>query len=284
MIDIHTHLWDFEAMPEAIRTYFVGKGNEQVDPKKYTAEGLLESMSQAGIEYSIVSALAYSHDLSWDNIHEINEYVRKAVAASDGKLIGFCTVDPFGGEASITMLRKCMEEEGFKGLKLHGNMQRFYPNDKRLYEIYKVMQSYHKPILFHTGGIGLKAYRDCYGQISNFDDVACDFPELPIILGHAGRLKYEELAVLLRKHTNIYADISTNFSKASEYRTKPMEKLFQTVLEWCGTSSHLLFGSDYPFYAQKQTVDNMNLMEHRTEILKDLEDNTQVFVKKFGII
>ena len=219
-------------------------------------------MSQAGIEYSVVSALAYSHELPRDTINQINEYVRKAVAASQGKLIGFCTLDPFEGEGSVNMLRKCIEVDGFKGLKLHGNMQRFYPNDKRLYGIYELMQYYHKPILFHTGGIGLKAYKDCYGQLSNFDDIACDFPELPIIFGHAGRLQYEELAILLRKHSNIYADISTNFSKATLYRTKPMEKLFQTVMEWCGSCNHLLFGSDYPFYEQKQTIDNINSMEN----------------------
>lgn len=284
MIDIHTHLWDCEAMPDSVKDYFAVQGDDQVCINRHSVEGLLKSMSQAKIEYSVVSALAYSHDLPWNIINAINEYVRQSVADSNGKLIGFCTIDPLQGEVSLNMLRRYIEVDGFKGLKLHGSMQRFYPNDIRLYGIYELMQCYKKPVLFHTGGIGLKSYKDCYGQLSNFDDIACDFPEVPIILGHAGRFQYEELAILLRKHPNIYADISTNFSKSMEYRTKPMEKLFQTVLEWAGTTDHLLFGSDYPFYNQKQTIENVNFMTNGTDILKELEYNTQTFSELFGII
>ena len=76
MIDIHTHLWDCEAMPESIRAYFV-QGKETTDTKKYSAEGLLDSMSQAGIEYSVVSALAYSHELPRDTINQIKSLLNK---------------------------------------------------------------------------------------------------------------------------------------------------------------------------------------------------------------
>ena len=69
------------------------------------------------------------------------------------------------------------------------------------------------PVLFHTGGIGLSGIRDCFGNLDAIDHIACEFPKLPIIMGHAGRIDYRRTAELLRKHPNVYADISTNFSR-----------------------------------------------------------------------
>lgn len=72
----------------------------------------------------------------------------------------------------------------FRGLKLHPNIQCFYADDQRLYPLYQWLEEHHYPALFHTGGIGLNGIRDCYGAPERIDTIACDFPDLPIIMGH----------------------------------------------------------------------------------------------------
>lgn len=282
MIDVHTHLWNPEAIPESIRSYFKEQGISQFHSAFCTADGLLERMDEAGIQRAVVLALAYSSRLKTEDLEQINAYVLKETGKTK-RLKAFCTVNPYDGIKALTMLRRCIEDQGFAGLKLHGSMQEVFPNDKVCYALYEQMQRYGKPVLFHTGGIGLKAYKDKYSRLENFDDMLCDFPEMPIILGHAGRFDYEGLAVLLRKHKNCYGDISTNFGKKAELATAPLERLIRTVEEWAGDTSHLLFGSDFPFYSQKRTVEYTKQTVMGQDLTEALEKNTDKFCEHYKI-
>ncbi len=219
-----------------------------------SAHGLLEIMEENGIERSIVSSIPLRSDMRNEDLAPLNDYVRKETEKSKQKLIRFFTVDPLGGEGSVTLIKQCIEEMGFQGLKLHPCIQQFYPNDRRVYDIYTVMQNYSMPILFHSGGIGVVPFKDSYGQPRLIDEVACEFPELRILLGHGGRIWYDETAMIMRKHKNVYVDISTNFGRSDEYKSGPMEWLLYKIKVWAGSFERVLFGSDYPFYFQEETL------------------------------
>lgn len=277
MIDIHTHLWNVSELPESIQSYF---GAEEADP--CTAEKLLEHMDHAGIRCAVVHALAWKPGLSQNEISRINDYVVTETAKS-ARLAAFCTVDPFAGDRALKTLEKYIGEKGCVGLKLHGSMQEFYPDDRRLYPIYAWMEERSLPVLFHTGGIGLKAYKDKYCSLEHFDEVACDFPDLPMILGHGGRNDYAGLSVLLRKHKNCYADISTNFSKKEAYARRPLQKMVCEVRDWTGYTDQLLFGSDFPFYSQEKTMQYVKTADRQAALYWELERNTDKFCKKYNL-
>lgn len=133
--------------------------------------------------------------------------------------------------------------------------------------------------------------RDSYGQPIRFDAIACDFPDLPIILGHAGRTWYDETAMMLRKHKNIYADISTNIGRLKSHAGKPMADLLEKVKVWAGHTNTLFLGSDYPFYGQAETVEILNSLlkmggsaaTNPEDISGILELNAEAFCKKYNI-
>ena len=258
IIDSHTHLWPKDDTSEDLKVYFKKRIIFDKISGMLTADGILEKMDANDIEQSIVASIPLHLDMSNDDLMKYNTYVGGEIKKSKGKLIGFCAVDPFDGDRSKSSLRHCIEELGFQGLKLHPCFQQFYPNDKRLYPLYSEMQNYGKPILFHTGGIGIVPYKDAYGSPLYLDDVGCDFPDLTMILGHGGRMLYDQTAILLRKHKNMYADISTNFGRADEHKYLPMEWLLYRVKVWAGSLDRVLFGSDYPFYFQEETLDVLN--------------------------
>jgi predicted TIM-barrel fold metal-dependent hydrolase len=212
-------------------------------------------MEEQRIERSIVSAIPLRSGMRNSDLERINGHVMEEVKRSAGKLTAFFCVDPFGDEESIGVIKRCIEELGFRGLKLHPVIQQFYPNDGRMYGIYRSMQEYGLPILFHSGGVGIVPFKDSFGQPRLLDDVACDFPELPIIMGHGGRIWYDETAMLLRKHKNVYADISTNFGRSDEHRSAPLEWLLYRIKVWAGGFERVFFGSDYPFYFQAETLE-----------------------------
>lgn len=291
MIDIHTHLWPAEKTPSYLENYF-GNRNKDSSEYKLSCEGILKSMDEAEIEKSVVSAISFLPEWTNKDIMVINNYVLKQCSLSGGRLIPFCTINPLERD-SENVLRSLIEDYGFKGLKLHCNMQEFYPNDKNIYPIYKIMEKYQKPILFHSGGIGVNPIKDKFGQPIYFDDVACDFPNLPIILGHAGRIWYNETAMLMRKHKNIYADISTNIGRAKQYKEIPLQKLLNIIKVWGGSTQNLLFGSDYPFYDQNETVKTLHLLLSEKlesmlftldEVYNVLNQNVEAFCKTYKLL
>jgi|GEM_PF-1105036 len=261
MIDVHTHLWPASETSRELLNYFEKRKMADRLTHFFSSDGLLEMMEKNDITKSIVSAIPLRSGLSNDDLALFNEHVRKETLKAQDRLIGFCTVDPLGGRESVNILKRHIEEGGFCGLKLHPCIQEFYPNDERVYALYEAMQQYGLPVLFHTGGLGISSFRDSFGQPSLLDDVACRHPELPILMGHAGRIWYDETAMLLRKHGCIYADISTNMGRSKEYVSGPMEWLFTRVKVWAGSFDRILFGSDYPFYFQEETLDALKVAQ-----------------------
>ena len=102
-----------------------------------------------------------------------------------------------------------------RGLKLHPPLQQFFPNDRIAYPLYEVFAEARLPVLFHTGHSGIGTgmpggggIRLKYGHPMPIDDVAVDFPEMPIIMAHPSfPWQDEAISVCLHKPT-VYIDLS----------------------------------------------------------------------------
>src|SRR5206468_12854113 len=70
---------------------------------------------------------------------------------------------------------------------------------------------------------------------------AIKFPEVKIVMAHLGHPYEGECVAVIRKHPNVYADIS-----ALHYRPFQLYHSLMLVQEY-GVWEKLLFGSDYPF-------------------------------------
>ncbi|MDU5307925.1 MAG: amidohydrolase family protein, partial [Varibaculum cambriense] len=130
----------------------------------------------------------------------------------------------------------------------------------QLWPIYKVLEEAHKPVLFHSGDIGVLPLNDQYTSVNRFDSVFCDFPQMPAILGHAGRIDFSRTAGLLRKHSNVYVDISSVIGRDPNFQTHPLRHLITMVKTWAGAVNRILFGSDMPLYSYEKTLGNLDLL------------------------
>jgi uncharacterized protein len=238
-----------------MREYYAKRGIEDRLSEMLSADGLLDMMEQNGIDKSVVSAIPITSGLQNTELDFFNTYVYREVQKAGNRLVGFCTVDPRDGEGSLALVRKWIEEKGFKGLKLHPSFQEFYPDSDLLDPLYSYLQRKGLPVLFHSGVIGVEPFQDKYSAAVNFDGVANKYPELKIILGHAGRPMYDQVASLLRKHKNMSADISANVGRLKELEFKPLQWLLYRVKIYTGGFDGILFGSDYPFYFQNTMID-----------------------------
>ena len=132
-----------------------------------------------------------------------------------------------------------------RGLKLHPPLQQFAPNDRIAYPLYEVFAEARLPVLFHTGHSGIGTgmpggggIRLKYGHPMLVDDVAVDFPDLPIILAHPSfPWQDEAISVCLHKPT-VYIDLS---GWSPKYFSPTLVQYANTLLK-----HKVLFGTDYP--------------------------------------
>lgn len=269
-IDVHTHIWEESDIPPQISSYDSSRS------LSCNAETLVSSMDHNGIDLSIVVALAYKPDLSDAHIRHINDFVLRECSKYPERLIPFCCVNPRSANAEMIVAEALAE--GHKGLKFHGAFQGMGVDDPQLWPVYKVLEEAQKPVLFHSGDIGVLPLNDQYTQVSRFDSVFCDFPHMPAILGHAGRIDFSRTAGLLRKHTNVYVDISSVIGRDPSLQTYPLRNLITKVKTWAGAVDRILFGSDMPLYSYEKTLGNLD------SLIAELEETPDPVISTDDVI
>jgi uncharacterized protein len=174
-----------------------------------------------------------------------NEEIAEAAAANPDVLIPFASVDPGKGKRAVDTARRLIRDYNVRGFKFHPNVQAFFPDDRTVYPLYEVIAEAGLPALFHTGhsgiGTGLPGgggIRLKYSNPMHVDDVAVDFPELPIVLAHPSfPWQDEAISVALHKQ-QVYIDLS---GWSPKYFAPQLIRYANTLLK-----ERVLFGSDFP--------------------------------------
>ena len=193
-----------------------------------------------------------------------NDAVLAAAARNADVMIPFVSVDPTTGTAALAELERLIAA-GARGFKLHPPLQEFWPNDRAIYPFYEAVQATKLPVIFHTGhsGIGTGArggggIRLKYGAPMPIDDVAVDFPDMPIVLAHPSfPWQDEAISVCLHK-PNVYIDLS---GWSPKYFPPQLVQYANTQLR-----RKVLFGSDYPLITPDKWLAEFEKLPIRDEV------------------
>lgn len=183
----------------------------------------------------------------WVDDAKIAQYVNQ----HPDHLIGFMSVDPTQDEWQAEMLHG-REELGLRGIKLLPMYAGFNPADPQFDPLWEYAQKHDLPVLLHTGTTFISAAPLEYTLPRHLDPVAARFPALKLILAHLGHPYEGECVAVIRKHANVYADIS-----ALHYRPFQFYHSLMLVQEY-GVWEKVLFGSDYPFTTVNATIDGLH--------------------------
>lgn len=234
-------------------------------------------MNAAGIDKSIISA----EDITTRAGSTIvsNEEVSHLVSLLPERLIGFASVDPKRDDA-LEVLEKAFTGLGLAGLKLSPALQLFMPDSPMMEKVYKTCIKYNKPILLESGMTWMKDSPSKYSNPLLLEDVAIEYPELRMCIGHFGWPWVKETAMLILKYPNLYADTALlYFDSPKEFLTAT----FNTHLGefWVDRMLYdkVMFGSTYPRIEQKRMVDavgKLTLRERQREMVMGL--NAERFV------
>jgi predicted TIM-barrel fold metal-dependent hydrolase len=135
----------------------------------------------------------------------------------------------------------------------------FQPDEERLDPLWEYATEHSLPVLLHAGTTFIsQAPLDCTLP-RHLDRVAIRFPDVKIIAAHLGHPYEPECVAVIRKHPNVYADVS-----ALHYRPFQLYNSLILVQEY-GVWDKLLFGSDYPFTTVDASVDGLRSLNQQLE-------------------
>jgi predicted TIM-barrel fold metal-dependent hydrolase len=188
----------------------------------------------------------------------VNDQTAAVVRAHPDKLIGFMSVHPRDPKVLEEMDRS-RNDLGLRGIKLGPNYQNFDPLGEDAFRVYARAQETGLPILFHQGTSPVRFADLDYAHPRHMDRVATRFPELRIVLAHLAHPWQIDAIAVIRKHPNVWADMS-----ALHYRPWSYYTSLRLATEW-SVLHKLLFGSDFPVATPQETID---AIPHINDILE----------------
>jgi uncharacterized protein len=264
-IDVHTHaevsgrsagdpLW--KAMQEASAQYFKSE-----EPRLTVAEiaAYYRARKMACVIFPV------DMEAATGLVRVSNEEVAEVAAENADVLIPFASIDPAKGKMGAREARRLIDHFGVQGFKFHPSLQAFYPHDRSAYVLYEVIAEAGLPTVFHTGhsgiGSGMRGGGGVRLKYSNpiyLDDVAVDFPDMPIIMAHPSfPWQDEALSVCLHK-PQVYIDLS---GWSPRYFPPQLVQYANTLLK-----HKVLFGSDYPAITPDRWLADFEQIAIRPEV------------------
>jgi predicted TIM-barrel fold metal-dependent hydrolase len=244
IVDVHTHVGE---LGTHIRDPFVAEAREAW-PAIELGGTLEQHRAQAldGVDRAVVLAF----DAPAAGFVVPNDYVAAYVATDPGRLVGFGSVDPSRPDA-IEELERMRDDLGLVGCKLGPIYQAVDPLGPAFLRVCEALQRLELPMLIHQGTTFARASSLLWARPILLDEIALRFPRLRIVIAHLGHPWFEEAIQVVRRHPNVYADISALVS-----RRWLLYQALVAATEY-GVMGKLLFGTDYPFFTARQTIEGL---------------------------
>jgi predicted TIM-barrel fold metal-dependent hydrolase len=194
-----------------------------------------------------------------------NDELLELAANERDTMIPFASIDPHRGKEGVALARRLIADYDVRGFKFHPSMQFFFPDDRMAYPLYEVIAEHRLPALFHTGqtavgqgqrgggGILLK-----YSNPIHLDEVAADFPDMPIVMAHPS-VPWQDEALSVAVHKpHVYIDLS---GWSPKYFPPQLVRYANTLLK-----NKVLFGTDYPALTPERWLRDFDALDIKPEV------------------
>ncbi len=257
IIDFHTHIrmdtmvtnryWKgWIGMAKSLS----GASEERIEERVQTimnigADELIKDMNEAGVDKAVIVGIDWGrgkdigdYKLTFEEYHQP---IRDAIAKYPDRLIAEVGIDPTRPNA-VELVEKAVREWGVKGVKLHPSIG-VYPNDPICYPVWEKARELGIIVHIHTGTEPWP-FRVKYCQPIYVDDVACDFPDVPIVMAHCGMWEWQQAMTVAGQKPNVLVDL-TGWQQWAY--TNPVEffRAVRTMCDWIGHRK-IMIGSDWP--------------------------------------
>jgi predicted TIM-barrel fold metal-dependent hydrolase len=257
-VDVHVHIehsGEESATDRAAKKYF---GESGMTHDRRALADYYRSRKIACVVFAVDETLSGRPSVS-------NESVAEFAAENSDIALAFASINPNRGRQGVAEAQRLLATGKIHGLKLHPPIQQFFPNDPIAYPLYEVFAEARLPVIFHTGhsgiGSGMRGgggVRLKYGHPMPIDDVAVDFPDMPIIMAHPSFPWQDEAISICLHKPQVYIDLS---GWSPKYFSPTLVQYANTLLK-----HKVLFGSDYPLITPDRWLSDFEKIGIRDEV------------------
>lgn len=244
-----------------MHTHFLGG---RLTAAKSVVDTFVREMDKNDIQVSLL--LPNDALYRGDYVHQDNDLVARASRACPNRLVGMGVVYP-RDDNCIDEMKRCVEELGLIGIKLHPWLQAFSPLDPSYLRLAEAAAKLGTTLFFHDG-------TPPYTESLAIAETARRYPELTIVLGHSGLNDlWHEALLAAQRYPNVWLCTCGC----------PYKGLSAIVGALNG--ERVMFGSDYPLADIIDTRDRIRrveLLPYDQAILDKVRyGNAQRFIEKF---
>jgi len=256
IIDFHTHIFSPEIKNN--REKYAGTDPcfdilyATTNAKIATAEELIASMDEAGVDVSVVTNIGW---VTHETCVATNDYILESIARYPDRLVGFATVLPQAGAATLAEVERCVKA-GIKGIgEIRPDTQSIDLTSDAMASFVEILRQHNLILLTHASepvghnypGKGSITPEILYPFITRF-------PELTIVLAHwGGGLPFYALMPEVKMALeNVYFDTA-----ASPFLYQP--QIYNYVVQLIGAEK-ILFGSDCPLMSPTRLINEIRTL------------------------
>ena len=245
IIDTHAHIYPQKIAEKAVKSI----GSFYNIPMN--GGGLINDLLENGKSIGVKRYIVHSTATTALQVRAINNFIQTSVQENPF-FTGLITLHPDLTVAEIDSEIEFAQKNGFKGIKLHPDFQKFIIDDKRAFNIYSAAEG-KLSILFHTGD---KRYE--YSKPHRLAAVAKLFPNLKCIGAHFGGYSEWDSLECYTDIPNVYFDTSSSL-----FSLKP-EQAAGLIYKF--GAEKFMFGSDFPMWNHKEELDRFLKLNLSNEI------------------
>lgn len=188
------------------------------------------------------------------SIDKTNDYIAALKRKYPDMFIGMAAVNPKyrGVRAAVSELERAVTELKLDGLKLYPMYDHWAVNDRDLaFPVFEKAAELDIPVMIHLSTTPVSDTVLLYGWPVLLDDVARRFPDLRLLVCHAGHPWVDECLILMSRHKNAYLDISFFNSTINQRQTYDfLLRARQLGCPW----SKICWATDYPGFEFPETL------------------------------
>jgi predicted TIM-barrel fold metal-dependent hydrolase len=179
-----------------------------------------------------------------------NDEVAGFVKEAPDRLVGVGSVDISRPMDAVRETRRCVEQLGFKAIRVLPWLWELPPTHAWFYPVYIECCELAVPFCTQVGHTGPLKPSEYGHPIPYIDQVALDFPELIIVGGHIGYPWTEEMIAVCTKHPNVYIDTSA-------YTVKRYPPNLISYMARHGRTK-VMFGTNWPMIPPKKALEGLD--------------------------
>ena len=237
IIDAHTHIYPEKIAEKATRA--IGDFYNLDMELTGVSDKLLEEGKTAGISRFVVHSCATKAG----QVRAINEFIKEEIDKHP-EFIGFMTLHQDMTEEEIYEEVSFCIKNGFKGIKLHPDFQRFYINGENAEKFYRVVGD-KLPFLFHTGDDRYE-----FSKPYRMAEMAKKYKNVRFIGAHFGGYRCWDEVDVYKGLDNVWLDTSSSLPFIGQNKAKALIDVFG--------EDKFFFGTDFPMWEAREELERFN--------------------------